>query len=103
VIDATQIERLGKPTITVVQDRFLPAAKMHAKVLGLPHLPFFVEPAHLSAGNAERSFDTEAGPSDTAPHVSVDAELEQLVAAQIDDIVAALTQNIAVPDTARGQ
>jgi hypothetical protein len=95
VIDATQIERLGKPTITVVQDRFLTAAKMHAEVLGLPQLPFFVEPAYLSAGNAERGASSQDLPSGDSPRPSIDAELAELVASHLDGIVAALTRNIA--------
>ena len=45
MLDALQLENLGKPTLTIVQDRFEKAAKLHAKAGGLPKIPLLVEAA----------------------------------------------------------
>lgn len=44
MLDACELERLGKPTVTIAQDRFELAAKIHDR-LGLPHLPLVIERA----------------------------------------------------------
>jgi len=44
VVDAVEIERRGTPTITIVHDAFERAARLHARALGMPHLPLLVEP-----------------------------------------------------------
>ncbi len=43
--DAIELEKRGKPTITVTHDKFERAAHAHAKSLGMPDLPLLVEPA----------------------------------------------------------
>ncbi|MBI2907130.1 MAG: hypothetical protein HYX92_05680 [Chloroflexi bacterium] len=38
VRDAAALEKRGIPTVTLVHDKFVPAARAQAKVLGLPSL-----------------------------------------------------------------
>jgi hypothetical protein len=45
VLDAFELETLGKPTITICHDTFARAARNHATAMGLPDLPLLVEPA----------------------------------------------------------
>jgi hypothetical protein len=45
VLDAINLERLGRPTITIVQDRFETIAEMFASSFGMPELSFLVEPS----------------------------------------------------------
>jgi hypothetical protein len=45
VVDAVEVERRGKPTVTIVHDAFERAARLHARALGMPDLPLLVEPA----------------------------------------------------------
>jgi len=45
VRDAVELERRGKPTITIAHDKFERAARAHARSLGMPDLPLLVEPA----------------------------------------------------------
>ena len=45
MLDAYQLEVLGKPTITICHDKFERAARSHASTLGLPDLPLLIEPA----------------------------------------------------------
>lgn len=45
MIDAIQLEKLGKPTVTIIQDRFEKAARLHAKAGGLSEIAFVIEPA----------------------------------------------------------
>lgn len=42
--DAVELERRGVPTITLAHERFEKAAKAQAYALGLPSLPFLIEP-----------------------------------------------------------
>jgi hypothetical protein len=51
VLDALQLENLGKPTLTIVQDRFEKAAKLHAKAGGLPNIPLLVEAEPADGGS----------------------------------------------------
>ena len=44
VNDAAKLEKLGRPTITIVHDSFKKSASLHAESLSLPDLPFLVEP-----------------------------------------------------------
>lgn len=53
ILDAIKLEALGKPTITIVQDRFEPSARFHAKNLGLPDLFLYVEAAP-AAGSVQQ-------------------------------------------------
>jgi hypothetical protein len=57
ILDAIHLEALGVPTVTIVQDRFEPAAKIHARIGGLPDLPLFVEPALLDNANVGRGLE----------------------------------------------
>jgi hypothetical protein len=43
VVDAVEIEKRGKPTLTISLDLFANAAKMHAEILGMPDIPLFIE------------------------------------------------------------
>lgn len=45
MLDAHDLERLGKPTITICHAPFETAARKHAATLGLPNLPLLIEPA----------------------------------------------------------
>ena len=44
MLDAAQLERRGRPTVTVAHDNFAAAARTHARSLGLPDLPLAVFP-----------------------------------------------------------
>jgi hypothetical protein len=76
VLDAIALEGLGKATVTIIQDRFEKAALLHAKNLGLPGVPFLIEPA---PGEGSLQFDADA---------------DQLVEKNWSDIRAALTVDI---------
>jgi hypothetical protein len=56
VVDAVEIERRGKPTITVVHDAFEKAARLHARALGMADLPLLIEP---TPKGGTISFDVE--------------------------------------------
>lgn len=45
MLDALLFESRGIPTITLIQDRFEVAARLHAEAGGLPALPMLVEPS----------------------------------------------------------
>ncbi len=79
MLDAIYLENMGKPTLTIVQDRFSTAATLHAKAGGLPKLRFLVEPA-------------------PGEGISIQRDVEQLVRDNLDSIVGALTR--AVDDSA---
>ncbi len=44
MFDAVELEKLGKPTITMGHDTFEKAAHLHAEALGLPDLNLIFEP-----------------------------------------------------------
>lgn len=44
MLDALAMEAAGLPTITIIGDRFEPAARLHAEAGGMPDLPFLIEP-----------------------------------------------------------
>lgn len=45
MFDAIEIEKRGKPTITIAHDRFEAAARLHAETLGMPDIPLLIEPS----------------------------------------------------------
>lgn len=45
MLDAINLERLGRPTITIVQDRFEEIAGMYAVSFGMPELDLLIEPS----------------------------------------------------------
>jgi hypothetical protein len=45
VLDALIFESRGIPTVTIVQDRFEVAARLHAEAGGLKDLPMIIEPS----------------------------------------------------------
>ncbi|MYW96152.1 hypothetical protein G3I59_37495 [Amycolatopsis rubida] len=45
MLDAINLEALGKPTVTIVGDRFESSARFHAKNLGMPDLYLYIESA----------------------------------------------------------
>jgi len=64
VLDAHDLEKMGRPTITICHAPFETAARKHAATLGLANLPLLIEPAPrgsnltVNAGEiAARSFD----------------------------------------------
>jgi hypothetical protein len=57
VFDACEMERRGVPTLTITHEAFLRAARMHARMTGIPDLPLLVEPSP-DAGNVGRDVDT---------------------------------------------
>jgi hypothetical protein len=44
VLDAVDAERLGVPTLTIIEEKFARAARLHSRVHGLPDLPLIIEP-----------------------------------------------------------
>jgi hypothetical protein len=68
---------------------------MHAKVMGLPNLPLFVEPAHLSAGNADHSNGREQARAGIRDEEELRQGIEELVRSNVDQIIAALTRSIS--------
>ena len=64
MLDAHDLEKMGRPTITICHAPFETAARKHAATLGLANLPLLIEPAPrgsnltVNAGEiAARSFD----------------------------------------------
>jgi hypothetical protein len=45
VLDALLLESRGIPTVTIIQDRFETAARLHAEAGGLTGLPMIIEPS----------------------------------------------------------
>jgi hypothetical protein len=45
VLDALLLEARGIPTVTIIQDKFEFAARIHAEAGGLKDLPFLIEPS----------------------------------------------------------
>ncbi len=81
MVDAVEIERQGKPTITIVHDAFERAARLHARALGLPDLPLLVEP---TPRGGTISFDV-----DDVAEKPIAAVLQALTAArQTSDVTA---------------
>lgn len=72
MLDALLFESHGIPTVTIIQDRFEVAAKLHAEAGGLPALPMIVEPS--------------PGVSNIPPNP------REVAADHIDEVVAALTR-----------
>ena len=50
-------ERLGVPAIAVMTDRFVTAAELMARVLGMPGYPFVIIPHPVSSATDERLRD----------------------------------------------
>jgi hypothetical protein len=75
MLDAVLLENLGLPTITVVQDQFEKAARMHAAAAGLPDVPLFVEPTPIDGSSVQR-------------------DVAGFVADHMDDVVRALTSKV---------
>lgn len=48
ILDGVELEAMGKPSVTIVQDRFEKAARAHARNLGLPDLFLLVEKAPVT-------------------------------------------------------
>lgn len=44
MLDAAELESRGRPTLTLVEERFRVAAGFHAELVGLPDIPLLVEP-----------------------------------------------------------
>jgi hypothetical protein len=77
VSDAVALERLGIPTLTIVQDRFLPAARLHARIQGYPELPLLVEPVFGPGGSR--------------------STVQEFVDGVADDVVRQLTRPVVGP------
>ena len=45
MLDALLFESRGIPTVTIIQDRFEVAARLHAEAGGLASLPMIIEPS----------------------------------------------------------
>lgn len=73
ILDGVELEALGKPSVTIVQDRFEKAARAHARNLGLPDLFLLVEKAPVTG--------------------SIQHDVEQTVEENWPRIIAALTDN----------
>lgn len=50
MVDAVEVEKLGRPTVTIVHDAYARAAQLHADALGMPSLPLVIEPAPVRGG-----------------------------------------------------
>lgn len=74
MLDAVALERQSLPTITVVQDRFETAARLHARARGMPDLPMLIEPAP-KGGN-------------------IGGDSDQVATANLDRVVAAFTEPV---------
>jgi hypothetical protein len=72
VLDAHDLERMGKPTITICHAPFETAARKHAATLGLANLPLLIEPAPKGSNLTKN-----------AP---------ELAARSLDRVIAALTK-----------
>lgn len=72
MLDALLFESAGIPTVTIIQDRFEVAARLHAEAGGLTALPMIVEPS--------------PGVSNIPPNP------REVAADHIDEVVAALTR-----------
>lgn len=55
VLDGVLLEAMGVPTITLVQEQFAPAARMHARAGGLPKLPLLIEPKPSDGSSVQRT------------------------------------------------
>ena len=75
MFDAVEIERRGIPTITICHDKFEKAAKLHAKIMGLPEVPLLIEP--IPKGGSI-TFDTK-----------------ELAKAHIDEVLRALVTDLS--------
>jgi hypothetical protein len=78
ILDAIEIEGMGTPTITIIQDRFEKAALLHAKNLGLTGVRLLIEPAPIEG--------------------SLQFDVDQIVEDKWGDIIAALTVDVADSD-----
>jgi hypothetical protein len=56
VLDAVELEIRGRPTVTIVEERFERAARLHARVADMPLLPLIVE-STPQGGAIQRGFD----------------------------------------------
>ncbi len=73
--DAVELERRGKPTITVTHDKFERAARSHAKSLGIPDLRLLIEPAPRGG--------------------SISADVRHIAEANLDLVIRSLTSSKA--------
>lgn len=51
------VEKLGIPTVTILTDAFVSGAKLTAKGLGMPNLPFTVHPGHTLLTSDEKIWE----------------------------------------------
>lgn len=72
MLDAHDLEKMGRPTITICHAPFETAARKHAATLGLANLPLLVEPAPKGS------------------NLTVDAP--EIAARSLDRVIAALTR-----------
>jgi hypothetical protein len=78
VLDAIALENMGKPTLTIIQDRFSKAATQCAMAGGLPQIRFLVEPA-------------------PGEGISIQRDVEPLIRDNLPSILGALTKPIDAP------
>ena len=72
MLDAHDLEKMGRPTITICHAPFETAARKHAATLGLANLPLLIEPAPKGS------------------NLTVDAP--EIAARSLDRVIAALTR-----------
>jgi hypothetical protein len=77
VIDAVEMEKRNKPTITICHDKFEKAARLHARLQGMPDIPLLIEP------------NPEGG--------SLTRDAARLARQKLPDVVAALAAGVRVP------
>ena len=44
MLDAVEMEKRNTPTITICHDKFEKAARLHARLQGVPNIPLLIEP-----------------------------------------------------------
>lgn len=81
MIDACEIEKRGKPTITVCHDKFENAAHMHAELQNMPDIPLLIEP------------NPEGG--------SISHDVSRLAEEKLPEVMAALVVGDQAPATVR--
>lgn len=74
--DAVELEKRGKPTVTISHDKFERASHIHARSLGMPDLVFLIEPAP-KGGN-------------------ISIEVKDLASENIDLVIQSLTSDRAL-------
>ena len=74
MLDAIDTERLGKPTLTIIEEKFERAARLAARMGALPAIPLLVEPTPGTPGFDPAGFVAERWNLITAAFLEAPAE-----------------------------